>query len=77
MWKQGLVTSEKYRNAFQTCRDGVRKVKAQMRLNSARNVRNNKGIYWYNGENRHTKESIRPLIMRNNNWLQQIWRRLR
>jgi len=36
-WKQGRITWEEYRDAVWTCRDGIRKAKAQMELNSARN----------------------------------------
>lgn len=43
-WKQGHVTQRKYRVAIQTCRDRIRKTKAQMELNLVRNVKNNKGF---------------------------------
>ena len=41
-WKQGHVTWKEYRDAVWTCRDGTRKAKAQMELNLARDVNNNK-----------------------------------
>lgn len=34
---------EEYRDAIQTCRDGIRKAKAEMELNLVRDVKNNKG----------------------------------
>ena len=40
-WKHECVTREEYRNAVWTCRDGIRKAKAQMELNLARDVKNN------------------------------------
>ena len=45
------------------CRDGIRKAKAQMELNLARDVkRNKKGFYRYTGQKRQAKESAPPLI---------------
>ena len=45
------------------CRDGIRKAKAQMELNSARDVKNSKkGFYRYIGRRRQAKESVPPLI---------------
>ena len=41
-WKQGHVAWEEYRDAVQMCRDGIRKAKAQMEMNSARDAKNNK-----------------------------------
>ncbi|KFP65292.1 hypothetical protein N322_12895, partial [Cariama cristata] len=47
-WKQGLVSWEEYRDAARLCRDGVRKAKAWMELNLARDATNNKkGFYRY------------------------------
>jgi len=40
------VTWEEYMDAIQTCRDGMRKAKAQMQLNLVKGVKNNKkGFY--------------------------------
>ena len=40
------------------CRDRIRKAKAQMELNSVRNVKDNKeGFYRYIGRRRQVKES--------------------
>ena len=42
--------------------DGIRKAKAQMELNLARDVKNTKkGFYWYNGQKGKAKESVPPL----------------
>jgi len=46
-WKQGHVAWEEYRDAVWMCRDGIRKAKAQMDLNLARDVKNKKGFYRY------------------------------
>jgi len=47
LWKQRHVTWEQYRDAIWTCRDGIRKAKAQMELNLVRDAENKKGfLYW-------------------------------
>jgi len=40
-WKQGQVPWEEYKDAARLCRDGVRKAKAQLELNLARDAKNN------------------------------------
>jgi len=58
-WKQGQATWEEYRDAAQFCKDGVRKAKAQLELNLARDTKNNKkGFYRYVSQKRKVKESI-------------------
>ena len=43
------------------CRDGVRRAKAQLELNLARDAENNKkGFYRYVSQKRKVKESVRP-----------------
>ena len=61
-WKQGCVAWEEYRGVIQTCRDGIKKAKAQMELNLARDVKNNKGFYRYIGRRRQAKESVPPVM---------------
>jgi len=39
-WEQGQLSWEEYRDAAQLCRDGVRKGKAQLELNLARDAKN-------------------------------------
>jgi len=53
-----------YRDAVQTCREGIRKAKVQMELNLVRNVKNNKRSYRYTGQKRQTKESLPPLALK-------------
>ena len=49
-WKQGCVAWAEYKGADWTCRAWIRKNKAQMKLNSLRDVNNNnKGFYRYIG----------------------------
>ncbi|KFQ63779.1 hypothetical protein N334_06073, partial [Pelecanus crispus] len=67
-WKQGQVSWEEYREAAQFCGDGVGKAKAQLELNLARDVKNNrKGFYRYVSQKRKAKESIPPLMNKNAN----------
>ena len=61
-WKQGCVSWKEYRAVVRVCRDGIRKAKAQMELNLARDVKDNKkGFYRYIGRKRQAKESGPPL----------------
>ncbi|KFZ51573.1 hypothetical protein N338_04103, partial [Podiceps cristatus] len=63
LWKQGSVAWKEYRDAVRNCRDGIRKAKAQMELNLARDVKNNKkGFYRYIGQKRQAKERVPPLV---------------
>ncbi|KFR03253.1 hypothetical protein N306_07323, partial [Opisthocomus hoazin] len=62
-WKQGLASWEEYREAARLCRDGVRKAKAQLELNLARDAKNNKkGFYRYVSQKKMVKESVPPLM---------------
>ena len=47
------------------CRDRIRKAKAQMELNLARDVKDNKGFYRYIGRRGQAKESAPPLMRGN------------
>ena len=51
-WKQDCVAREEYRDIVSMCRDKIWKAKAQMELNLARDVKNNKGFYRYIGMSR-------------------------
>ena len=46
-----------YRDAARLCRDGVRKAKARLELNLARDARNKKGFYRYVSWKRKVKEA--------------------
>ncbi|KFZ59181.1 hypothetical protein N338_00715, partial [Podiceps cristatus] len=61
-WKQRQVSWEEYRDVAWLCRDRVRKAKACMELNLARDVKNSKkGFYRYVSQKRKVKESVPPL----------------
>ncbi|KFQ55458.1 hypothetical protein N334_10646, partial [Pelecanus crispus] len=65
-WEQGQGAWEEYREAAQLCREGVRKAKARLELNVARDVKNNKkGFYRYVNQKRKAKENILPLMNKN------------
>ncbi|KFW09685.1 hypothetical protein N327_13834, partial [Fulmarus glacialis] len=60
-WNQGHVSWEEYRDTTWICRDGMRKAKAQLELDLARDAKNNKkGFYRYVGQKRKTKENVPP-----------------
>jgi len=66
--KQGQVCWEEYRDSARWCRDEVRRVKAQLELNLARDVKNNrKGFYRYVNQKRKVKASVRAPINKNAN----------
>ncbi|GAB0208028.1 hypothetical protein GRJ2_003268500 [Grus japonensis] len=61
-WKQGQVAWEEYRETVQAARDQVRKAKALIELNLARDVKDNKKrFYRYVSEKRRTRENVGPL----------------
>ncbi|KFZ54394.1 hypothetical protein N338_05423, partial [Podiceps cristatus] len=61
--KQGQASWEEYRDASWLCRDKVRKIKAQLELNLAKDAKNNKkGFYRYISQKRMVKESVPPLM---------------
>ena len=54
---------EEQKNAIWTCRNGIKKAKAQIELNLVRDVKNNmKGFYGYTCQQSQTKESVPSLI---------------
>ncbi|KFW72584.1 hypothetical protein AS28_04447, partial [Pygoscelis adeliae] len=62
-WNQGCVSWEEYRDTPWMCRDGIRKAKAQLEVNLARDVKNNKmTFYKYVGQKRKIKEKVPPLV---------------
>ncbi|PKU33936.1 glycerol kinase [Limosa lapponica baueri] len=63
MWKKGLATWEKYRSIVRVCRDAMRNVKAQLELNMARDVKDNKkGFFKYISSKRKTRENVSSLL---------------
>ncbi|KFQ59950.1 hypothetical protein N334_02077, partial [Pelecanus crispus] len=65
-WKQGQVSWEEYREAARLCREGVRKAKARLELNLAREAKNNrKGFYRYVSQKRKAKDHVPTLMNKN------------
>jgi len=61
-WKQGQVAWEEYREIVQTAREQVRKAKALIELNLARDVKGNKkNFYRYVNDEKNTSEKVSPL----------------
>jgi len=63
MWKEGQATWEEYRKVVRACRDAMRKAKAHLELNLARDVEDNKkGFFKYISSKRKTRENVGPLL---------------
>jgi len=61
-WKQGQVTWEEYREIVRAARDQVRKSKALIELNLARDVKSNKKSFSrYVSDTRKAREKVGPL----------------
>ncbi|GAB0182634.1 mitochondrial enolase superfamily member 1 [Grus japonensis] len=61
-WKQGQVAWEKYRETVQAAREQVRKAKALIELNLARDAKDNKkSFYRYVSDKRRMRENVGPL----------------
>ncbi|KFO06993.1 hypothetical protein N312_02671, partial [Balearica regulorum gibbericeps] len=61
-WKQGQVTWDEYRETVRAARDQVRKAKALMEINLARDVKDNKKSFdRYVSEKRRMMENVGPL----------------
>lgn len=57
--KQGYMVWEEYKDAVQTCRDGIRKAKAQMESKLIKDVKNKeKRFCSYIGQKRQAEESV-------------------
>ncbi|GAB0183571.1 mitochondrial enolase superfamily member 1 [Grus japonensis] len=61
-WKQGQGAWEEYREIVRAARDQVRKAKALIELNLARDIKDNKkSFYRYVSDKRKTRENADPL----------------
>jgi len=62
-WKQGQVSWEECRDTAWLCLDEVRRTKAQLELNLARDAKNNKkGFYKYISQKRKVEERVPPMM---------------
>ncbi|GAB0204878.1 mitochondrial enolase superfamily member 1 [Grus japonensis] len=63
MWKKGLAIWEEYRDVVRECRDAMRKAKAHLELNLARDVKDNKkGFFKSISSKRKTRENVGLLL---------------
>ncbi|KFV20185.1 hypothetical protein N340_14281, partial [Tauraco erythrolophus] len=61
-WKQGQVAWEEYREIVRATRDQVRKAKALIELNLARDIKGNKkNFYRYVSDKKRSRENVGPL----------------
>uniref|UniRef100_A0A8B9FTL9 Reverse transcriptase domain-containing protein n=1 Tax=Amazona collaria TaxID=241587 RepID=A0A8B9FTL9_9PSIT len=61
-WKQGQAAWGEYRDVVREARDQVRKAKAHLELNLARDVKDNrKGFYRYIADKRQVRDTVGPL----------------
>ncbi|KAK4811295.1 hypothetical protein QYF61_023347 [Mycteria americana] len=62
-WKKGQATQEEYRDLVKSSREKIRKAKAQLELNLATVVRDNKKCFYkYINNKKRAKENLPPLL---------------
>ncbi|KAF1449307.1 hypothetical protein FQV21_0007288, partial [Spheniscus demersus] len=63
LWKKGQATQGEYRDLVRSCREEMRKAKAQLELNLAAVVKDNKkSFYKYINDKKRAKETLHPLL---------------
>ncbi|KAF1512409.1 putative RNA-directed DNA polymerase from transposon X-element, partial [Eudyptula albosignata] len=63
LWKKGQATQGEYRDLVRSCREEMRKAKAQLEHNLAAVVRDNKkSFYKYINDKKRAKETLHPLL---------------
>ncbi|KAF1618604.1 UNVERIFIED_CONTAM: putative RNA-directed DNA polymerase from transposon X-element, partial [Eudyptes robustus] len=63
LWKKGQAAQEDYKDVVRLCREKTRKAKAQLELNLATAVKDNKKYFYkYISNKRRAKENLRPLL---------------
>ncbi|KFQ24942.1 hypothetical protein N332_13039, partial [Mesitornis unicolor] len=63
LWKKEEASQEEYKATVRLCTEKIRKAKAQLELNLASAVKDNKkGFYIYISNKRRTRESLPPLV---------------
>ena len=63
LWKKGQATQEGYKDVMRLCREKIRMVKAQLELNLATAVKDNKKCsYKYISNKRKARENLHPLL---------------
>ncbi|KAF1606038.1 UNVERIFIED_CONTAM: hypothetical protein FQV16_0004848, partial [Eudyptes robustus] len=63
LWKKGQATQEEYRDLVRSCREKVRKAKAQLERNLAAVIRDNKKCFYkYINDKKRAKENLHPSL---------------
>ncbi|KAJ7413047.1 hypothetical protein BTVI_44296 [Pitangus sulphuratus] len=63
LWKKGQAIQKEYKDVVRSCRDKIRKAKAQLELNLATSLRDNKKCFYkYINNKRRAKENLLPLL---------------
>ncbi|KAK4826464.1 hypothetical protein QYF61_009191 [Mycteria americana] len=68
LWKKGQATQEDYKGVARLCREKIRRAKAELELNLAAAVKDNKKHFFkYISSKRRAKENLQPLADRGGN----------
>ena len=63
LWKKGQATQEDYKDVVRLCREKIRRAKAQLELNLATALKDNKRCFFkYISNKRRAKENLHPLL---------------
>ncbi|KAK4830017.1 hypothetical protein QYF61_008280 [Mycteria americana] len=63
LWKKGQATQEDYKGVARLCREKIRRAKAELELNLAAAVKDNKKYFFrYISSKRRAKENLQPLV---------------
>ncbi|KAK4829421.1 hypothetical protein QYF61_004296 [Mycteria americana] len=63
LWKKGQATQEDYKGVARLCREKIRRAKAELELNLAAAVKDNKKDFFkYISSKRRAKENLQPLV---------------
>ncbi|KAK4822905.1 hypothetical protein QYF61_023268 [Mycteria americana] len=68
LWKKGQASQEDYKGVARLCREKIRRAKAELELNLAAAVKDNKKHFFkYISSKRRAKENLQPLVDRGGN----------
>ena len=68
LWKKGLAIHNYYKDAVRVCRAEIRRSKAQLEINLASAIKDNKKCFYVSSK-RKTRESLHPLLDAGGNML--------
>ncbi|KAK4810540.1 hypothetical protein QYF61_004503 [Mycteria americana] len=68
LWKKGQASQEDYKGVVRLCKEKIRRAKAELELNLAAAVKDNKKYFFkYISSKRRAKENLQPLVDRGGN----------